>query len=378
MNSKKNSGLGAALFLFLGCITILGSGVYYITKPTGVPALDEHGDTTRPTSTSTIPTTPITSTSTKPMATSTKLSPSVPATTTEVLPEGTERFVVPLSSTTTDQVIDSLYDQGFIMNKTIFSLTFISTGRGAIVPGAYKLSKDMNSRQLSSILRKAPYMKWIVIPPGIRKEEIAELLAKALDWSITTKNKWVSLYTATKYDYIEGTYFPDTYLVPVAEAPLDIANRLTAHFNEKFSDYLTEFNAQNIKWTTGLTFASILQREAANVDDMPLIAGILWNRLHEGMPLQVDSTLQYVRGNKGAGWWAPITVADKQTDSPYNTYKNKGLPPHPIANPGIAAIIATLNPTETKCLYYLHDKDRMIHCAVTYEEHQANIEKYLK
>lgn len=289
-----------------------------------------------------------------------------------------ERFVISLTGSSTDKIIDSLADQGFITNKMAFRATYLAKGAPTILPGGYKLSKEMSATQIINVLKAAPYMKWIVIPPGLRKEEIAELLAKSLGWSNNQKQKWITTYTTLKFDYIEGVYSPDTYLIPVDEAPLEVASRITAKFNEKFAPYIPQFNAQNVKWTTGLTFASIVQREAANTADMPLIAGILWNRLDRGMMLNVDATLQYVRGDIGKGFWAPITVADKQLDSPYNTYKYKGLPPHPIANPGIAAIEATLNPTKTDCLYYLHDSKRATHCAVTYEEHLDNIEKYLK
>ena len=166
-------------------------------------------------------------------------------------------------------------------------------------------------------------------------------------------------------------------MIPTNETPLAVANRLTAKFNEKFAKYLPQFKAKNMLWTKGLTLASIVQREASNDADMPLIAGILLNRLNQQIPLYVDATLQYVRGNKGKGWWASIALSDKKTDSPYNTYMHAGLPPHPISNPGIPAIEAVLNPATTDCIYYLHDKDHVTHCAVTYAEHQANIEKYL-
>ena len=221
-------------------------------------------------------------------------------------------------------------------------------------------------------------MKWVVIPPGLRKEEIAVILQKTLGWTSLQKKKFIDVDTAIKSDYIEGVYFPDTYLIPVADSTSDVTKRLISKFNENFSGYITGFNGENIKWTTALTMASIVQREAFGNTDMPLVAGILWNRLNQGMQLDVDSTLQYVRGDTGKGWWAPITVVDKKTDSPYNTYIYKGLPPHPIANPGIAAIDATLNPTKTDCLYYLHDSNHVIHCAATYDEHLQNIETYLK
>lgn len=306
-----------------------------------------------------------------PVATSTFTSPA------EVLPVGTDRFVVPLNASST-LVIDALFDQGFISDKAVFAAAYASLAKSTSTPGAYKLSKDMTPKQIAAVLHGKPYMKWIVIPEGLRKEEIAALLAKELGWSSAERQKWITTYTALKFDYVEGVYFPDTYLIPVDESALDVANRIVAKFNEKFAPYIPRFNAENIKWTTGLTLASIVQREAANDAEMPLIAGILWNRLDQNIALGVDATLQYIRGDVGKGWWAPITVADKELDSPYNTYKNKGLPPHPISNPGLPAIDAALNPAKIDCLYYLHDKDRVIHCAATYEEHQANIEKYLK
>ncbi len=286
-----------------------------------------------------------------------------------------DKFVVPLN-TTPDAIFQSLFDQGFIKDKQIF-INIFSKKKGDIVAGAYKINLNMTPEKIASVLHFKPYMNWVVIPPGLRKEEIAELLKTNLGWTTSQKNKWIS-YTKTKYDYIEGVYFPDTYLIPIAETPQQVANRLTAKFNEKFAPYLVQFNKKNMQWTKGLTLASLVQREAANDADMPLIAGILYNRLNQKMALGIDATLQYIRGNKGKGWWAPITTTEKKINSPYNTYKNVGLPPHPIANPGLPAIEAVLNPMETTCLYYLHDKDHVTHCATTYEEHKINIEKYLK
>jgi UPF0755 protein len=286
------------------------------------------------------------------------------------------KFVVTLSATQ-DEIVQNLLDQGYITDKDTFTTIFTGT-KGDILPGAYKLTQDMSLSQISKTLHGKPYMKWVVIPPGLRKEEIADLLATTLGWTKAQETKWINVYTKIKYDDIEGVYFPDTYLIPVSETPLATANRLIAKFNENFAPYLPQFLKENTQWTKGLTLASIVQREAANASDMPLIAGILLNRLNQKIPLGVDATLQYARGNKGNGWWAPITVADKNIISPYNTYKNLGLPPHPISNPGLDAISAVLNPAKTDCLYYLHDKEGVTHCATTYAEHQANIVKYLQ
>jgi UPF0755 protein len=301
-----------------------------------------------------------------------------------------ERFIVPLGAVDTFQ---KLHDDGFIKSGWGFQYAF---KQNEIQPGGYKISKSMNAWQIADAL-KEPYMKWVVIPEGLRKEQIAELIGDELGWDQEAKTKWVGNYTAMNYDEIEGVYFPDTYLLPVDETGLQIADRLRTKFNTMLEPYYKKALKQNIKWNTLLKIASIVQREAASKDDMPLIAGILWNRLlsNPQMKLEIDATVQYARDSvihygkapadvqlagytSQGSWWTPIKTEDIKIDSPYNTYLNKGLPPHPICNPGIEAINAVLNSAETDCLYYLHDSSGQAHCAKTYEEHKLNIEKYLK
>lgn len=315
-----------------------------------------------------------------------------------------ERFVIALGSPPPN-LAEQLKDKGLIRSEWAFNFALNRKGGlGKVQPGGYKISKSMTAWGIAEALTQEPYMKWVVIPEGLRKEQIAERLAGELGWTDQQKSDWVTKYTAMKYDETEGVYFPDTYLLPKDETPLQIADRLRAKFNEKFQPYADKFLKANIKWTTALKIASIVQREAAGKEDMPLIAGIIWNRLLKDMKLETDATIQYINdsrrnylgiqcaeitpcggqelvyvGNdaKKNGWWQPIKPADTKITSPYNTYLNKGLPPHPICNPGLDAIDAVLNSAETECLYYLHDSSRQIHCAKTYEEHQANIEQYL-
>lgn len=323
-----------------------------------------------------------------------------------------ERIVVNLT-TPKKEVISKLKEQGYIKSEWAFEFALKRKG-DEIEPGGYKISKSMNAWKIAKILTSEPYMKWVVIPEGLRKEQIAEILAIKLGWSEQKRSDWVMKFTAMKYDYLEGVYFPDTYLIPMAENGLEIAQRFINKFNEEFAPYSEKFIKANIKWDTALKIASLVQREAASKNDMPLIAGIIWNRLLQDMKLEIDATLQYVRDSELAfddlchssrnkeqwqcdckeesdncymrkgfykgieNWWTPIKIIDKQINSEYNTYLYEGLPTHPICNPGIDAIDAVLNPVETECLYYLHDSNRYIHCAKTYEEHKANIEKYLK
>jgi len=319
-----------------------------------------------------------------------------------------EFFVVPVSADGDGyEIARRLKDGGFIRSEASFRAALVFFGGASeIEAGGYRISKAMNALQLAFALTRGPQMKWVTIPEGLRKEEIAEILSRALSWSEEKKEKWIKADTEGKPLYEEGVYFPDTYLIPVDEDGKKIAERMIANFNEKFAPYLEKFLKENVRWDTALKIASLVQREAASEEEMPLIAGILWNRLEAGMKLDIDATVQYIRdteimrriegANRGKSsqpqadnysallpqrkvdWWAPIRKEDKDIDSPYNTYRYRGLPPRPISNPGIAAIEAVLNPLKTRCFYYLHDGDGKVHCAETYEEHLSNIAKYLK
>lgn len=292
--------------------------------------------------------------------------------------EAPERFVVSLGESKSQAVRD-LSNQGFVKSEMGIGLALLLEGNSAINPGGYKISKSTNAFQVASVLSQPPYMEWVAVPEGLRKEEIADLLENSLGWNDDTKNQFLNAYqTLGGKDYQEGVYFPSTYLLPIDENGEQIAERFITQFNESFAPFASEAAAQNVKWTTALKIASIIQREAAGTSDMALISGIIWNRLLKNMPLDIDATVEYARGNAGNGYWAPLSVSDLKIDSPYNTYLHAGLPPTPIANPGIAAISAALHPATTPCLYYLHDPSKIIHCANTYAEQELNVQKYLK
>ncbi|RJR14683.1 endolytic transglycosylase MltG [Candidatus Microgenomates bacterium] len=285
-----------------------------------------------------------------------------------------------ISRTNQEQTTKRLSDGEYLRFPWVLPVARIITLRfGPIEPGGYKISQSMNARELIIVLTSEPQLKWITFPEGLRKEEIGERLAKELRWSNEELEKWNTTYTAMQYDYREGVYFPDTYLIPTDENGLDTAKRMINRFNERFAGFPEKFTAKNIKWTTALTLASIIQREAAGSHDMPLIAGILWNRLDQNKQLEIDATVQYARGKTENGWWSPIKGSDTRSiESPFNTYLNKGLPPHPISNPGMDAIEAVLNPEATDCIYYLHDSEGIIHCSASFAEHELNIDQYLR
>lgn len=251
-------------------------------------------------------------------------------------------------------------------------------GYWRIQPGGYVIDPSMSSWQIAGILTSPPELKWVVIPEGFRKEQVALRLQRDLGWDDAKREAFLAVKTATPYDLTEGFYFPDTYLIPTDEDVLAVTKRFINRFNDNFAPYVTSLRDANIKYDTAIKMASIIQREAGGQGDMPMIAGVLWNRLLINMPLEVDATLQYLRGDTGSGSWAPIDIAVKKIDSPFNTYMYKGLPPQPISNPGLDAIDAVLHSEDTKCLFYLHDNNRQIHCSETYEGHLENIETYLR
>ena len=130
-----------------------------------------------------------------------------------------------------------------------------------------------------------------------------------------------------------------------------------------------------------IVLASIVERESKNTDERPIIAGILLKRLEEGIPLAVDATIQYALGyqsNEKTWWKKDLTVQDLEVEGPFNTRRVVGLPPAPIANPGISAIKAVASPKQSSYYYYIHDKDGEAHFAKTIEEHNANVGKYLR
>ncbi len=289
--------------------------------------------------------------------------------------ETTEFIVKP--DTSVFEVTRDLRRAGFVKSTTAFAIAYhiYDKGRG-IQEGGYKLSASMDTLQIAKALASPPYMAWVTFPSGWRKEQIAALLAKKLGWNAEEKKHWLEVDTVPSIDFAEGVYYGDTYLIPTDQQPAYVAARLRGRFQDVFAPYARQAAARGIPWTDLITMASLIEREASK-NDRKIVAGILWNRIHKGMPLQVDATLQYLRGTD-ANWWPLPDPDDKQIDSPFNTYKRKGLPPHPIANPSLESIEAALNPEQTNCIYYIHDAKGTIHCSATYEGQITNVNRYLR
>jgi len=267
------------------------------------------------------------------------------------------------------QIGAKLESAGLIKSALAFKLYLQFTGQsGKLQTGEFKLTPSYSLLQTVDNLFKGPVELWVTIPEGQRREEVAQKFAAALNKDSSFVADFLQ---ASKGD--EGYLFPDTYLFPKDVTATAIVKKMTETFASK---------TQNLKNNSGLSFekvvilASLLERETKPDAERPTVAGILIKRLNSGWPLQIDASVQYAVGTS-KDWWPILTLDDLAISSPYNTYKNQGLPPTPIANPGISSIKGALNPTESDFWYYIHDSKGQIHFAKTLAEHNANIAKYL-
>ena len=241
----------------------------------------------------------------------------------------------------------------------------------SIQAGDFRLSPSMTVPELVEALRHGTLDVWVQFLEGWRNEEYAYILSQEVGIPETEYLKIAR----------EGYMFPDKYLIPKDASASAVVQLFGDTFHTKVTEDIRQgIAAQGLTFEEGIILASLVEREGRSDIDRPMIAGILLNRLKIGMPLQVDATLQYALGYQpeNRSWWKKaLTNEDKEVDSLYNTYQHIGLPPAPIANPGLGAIQAVAYPTESAFWYYLHDPKGQVHYAATLEEHNANIAAYL-
>jgi UPF0755 protein len=219
---------------------------------------------------------------------------------------------------------------------------------------------------------------WVTIPEGFTARQIGARLAGRSLASADAFDRYAArtrlVVDGTRTRSLEGFLFPSTYLVPVDADPERIARVLTDQFfRELPANAASKARALGLDVPQVITIASLIEREAQADDERPLMAGVYYNRLRAGMPLEVDATIEYVFPQHHT----VITRRDLEIDSPYNTYRHTGLPPTPIANPGKASIDAAFAPVHSQYLFYVYKGNGHHAFAKTLEEHNANVERYL-
>jgi len=286
---------------------------------------------------------------------------------------------------TGSEVASKLKAVGLIRSALAFKFYIQLSGKTQkIKSGDYKLSKSMNVGQIVDAFLKGPLDLWITIPEGLRREEIALKVADGLELVGNERLDFINSFITLSREK-EGFLFPDTYLFPKTATALAVIDRLYVTFGKKVTDdVLKQAENQGLNEKELIILASIIERETKSDQERPIVAGILLKRMRANWPLQVDATLQYAVASSrcqdilaGCNWWEPISADDKKVDSAYNTYKTLGLPPAPIANPGLSSIRAAANPIETEYWFYLHDNQGQIHYAKTLKEHQENMARFI-
>lgn len=260
-----------------------------------------------------------------------------------------------------------------IINSRISFVNFVLLLKheNKVVGGQYYFERPVNVFEVARRVSQGQYnmdQLRTTIPEGSSVKEIAAIVKK----NYPLFNDALFISTATVR---EGYLFPDTYLFGADARPEKIVGLLTSTFNKKIqekaiSDAIEAFG-RPLKDV--ITMASILEGEARQTHTRKVVAGILWERIRVGMPLQVDATFKYINGKSTKD----LTLDDLKIDSPYNTYVYRGLPPTPISNPGLDSIMAAVTPVKTKYLYFLTDDDGNMHYAETFEQHQINQNRYL-
>ncbi len=272
-----------------------------------------------------------------------------------------------------NEIAKKLEKNGFIRSKLVFYFVVKQLGIDTkIQAGDFRLSPSMNIYEIAKSLTKGSLDTWVTVIEGLRKEEIAQIISKELS---IPENEFIKVAS-------EGFLFPDTYLVPKDATPETIIKIFENNFNQKYTTELKNKATQKgLSLQKVLTIASLVEREARSEKARLEVASIILKRYKNDWKLQIDATVQYALGyqsNEKTWWKTNLTYDDLQIASKYNTYKYEGLPPGPICNPGISSIMAVVNANEnTPYWYYITDRNGNMHYAITDEEHNANIEKYL-
>lgn len=270
------------------------------------------------------------------------------------------------------QIGNKLEKEGFIRSALAFKIYVQVSGKArSIQAGEYKLFQSYSLFKMVDELTRGPAEIWVTIPEGLRREEIAARFASAFGQGEGFTQEFLSASAD-----LEGFLFPDTYLFPKDVEATSVVKKMRSTFDVKTAELKEGINASTLTLREIIILASIIERETKTDEERPMVAGVLINRLNIGMGLQADATVQYAVGS-ARSWWPILTKDDLLVNSPYNTYRFRGLPPAPIANPGFSSIKAAVFPEDSDYLYYLHDSKGQVYFARTLAEHNENVRKYL-
>ncbi len=307
------------------------------------------------------------------------------------------QFVIEPGETAAD-IAQKLTDAGIIQNPQLFRNYVRFYGLDSqLEAGAYALPPNLTLVETAIALTEAKKEEAVVrFVEGWRLEEMADLLRQNPTAQIDP-DQFLAIagrrqaFDLTPYPFLavlppaanlEGYLFPDTYILDSEATAADLIGKMLSNFNQRVTpDIRQQIGGQGLDLRQGVTLASIVEREAVVAEERPVIARVFLNRLAQGIKLDADPTIQYGLGRQTDGnWWkSPLWAEDLTFDSPYNTYIYPGLPPSPIANPGLASLQAVGLPANADYLFFVADCNPNApgsHLfSLTYDEHVTNVEK---
>ena len=288
---------------------------------------------------------------------------------------------------TTNTISDILHKNKLIKNKTIFKISVkLSNQAQHFKAGKYLFNQSYSNKDIINDISAGKIYNdgiKITIPEGSTSREIVSILVgkklgneESYENLISNPKEFYDKFKFLKEEDItslEGFLYPSTYYFDENASEKEVLSAMLIQFNKVYTDKLRD-RQKELKMTTEqvINLASIVEKEAVLDEDRPIIASVFYNRLKIGMPLQSDATIQYIFKERKK----IVTYKDLEIDSPYNSYKNKGLPPTPIASPGIKSIEATLYPEKTEYLYFVAKMDGGNNYSTNYEDHLKYVKEY--
>lgn len=284
-----------------------------------------------------------------------------------------------------EDIARDLENHGIISSSWVFRFYALISGQHSkLQAGLYDVSPSMSISGIVNKLASGKIAKQkLIIFEGWDIDDIAK---NVVSKKICTKEEFLKLTKkdfSEKYNFLkskpkdvglEGYLFPDTYKVAMDITCEDLIKTMLSNFGNRLtSDLRTQIAFQKKTIFQVVIMASILEKEVRSLEDKKIVAGILWKRITNGMPLQIDATVNYITGKSDPS----VAIKDTRISSPYNTYKNVGLPKGPISNPGMESIMAAIYPTKTPYWYFLSAFNGKTIFSKTFKEHSIAITKYL-
>lgn len=291
------------------------------------------------------------------------------------------------SGSSVNAISNILYENKLIKNEFLFKMVVkFSNKAPQIKAGKYLLTQDYSNNDIVNLLVSGKTYNdgvKITIPEGSTSKEITDKLVKA---NLGDKEKYkelvenpIEFYDEFSYlkeediKSLEGFLYPETYYFDEESSEKEILSAMLSTFNKKYSEKLKKRQEElDMSLQEVVNLASVVEKEAVLDKDRPIIASVFYNRLDINMPLQSDATIQYIFDERKK----IVTYKDLEINSPYNTYKNTGLPPTPVSSPGIKSIEAVLYPEDTKYYYFVAKMDGGNNYSETYEQHLKYVKEY--